>query len=212
MKIIDLSHSISPDIPVYPGTEPPVFITGSSIDEVGFLEKKITMYSHTGTHIDAPAHIINGAKCLDQLSIEHFYGRAFLLNLTPTINQSIGVENLKPHQDLIRNSDFILFNTSWSKFWGSERYFYDYPVLSLEAAEWLSGFQLKGVGLDMISADEPDSQDFPVHKIFLSHDIIIIENLTNLDAISGSRFIFSCFPLKIEKADGSPVRAVAISQ
>ena len=77
MKIIDLTHSISPRMPVYPGTEPPIFIQGCSIDEIGFLEKKITLYSHTGTHIDAPAHLIKGSKTLDQLPVEHFQGRAF---------------------------------------------------------------------------------------------------------------------------------------
>jgi len=76
MKIIDLTHSISPNMPVYPGTEPPVFITGCSIDDISFLEKKITLYSHTGTHMDAPAHLIKGSKTLDLLPIEHFYGKA----------------------------------------------------------------------------------------------------------------------------------------
>ena len=210
MKIIDLSHPISPNMPVYPGAEPPVFITDSHIDDVGFLEKKITIYSHTGTHIDAPAHIINGAKTLDQLSVEHFFGKAFLLNLTTRKKKSIDIDELESHHDSIRNSEFILLNTGWSQLWGSNRYFHDYPILSSEAALWLSNFNLKGVGMDTISADEANSQDFPIHKILLSHHIVIIENLTNLDALTGNHFMFSCFPLKIEQADGSPVRAVAI--
>ena len=82
MKPFDLTHTISPNMPVYPGTEPPVFTTGCSIDETGFLEKKITLFSHTGTHIDAPAHLLKGHKTLDMLPIEHFYGPALLLNFT----------------------------------------------------------------------------------------------------------------------------------
>jgi kynurenine formamidase len=210
MKIIDLTHSISPNMPVYPGTEPPVFITGCSIDDVGFLEKKITMYSHTGTHIDAPAHIFNGAKTLDQFSLEHFFGKTFLLNLRLSKKQPITINDLEPHQDLIKNSDFLLLNTGWSQFWNSKSYFHDYPVLSADAASWLINCDLKGVGSDTISADEFDSQDFPIHNIFLSHDVIIIENLTNLDALAENQFLFSCLPLTIEQADGSPVRAVAI--
>ncbi len=132
MKLIDLTHPISPKMPVYPGMEPPVFITGCSIDDTG-----------------------------------------------------------------------------WSQYWGTEQYFSDYPVLSLEAADWLSRFGLRGFGLDTISADEADSQDFPVHKAFLRNDMIIIENLTNLEKLPCSRFLFSCFPLNFEDADGSPVRAVA---
>ena len=80
-----------------------------------------------------------------------------------------------------------------------------------EAAEWLSGLGLKGVGLDTISADNPDSQTFPVHKALLSNEVVIIENLMNLEKSPDRWFTFSCLPLRFEKADGSPVRAVAIA-
>lgn len=210
MKIVDLSHSIFPNMPVYPGTEPPSFTTACTIDGVGFLEKKITLYSHTGTHIDAPAHIIHGAKTLDQLSTDNFIGTAFPMNLTAINKPIIDISDLEPHQNLIRKSEFILLNTGWSRFWGTESYFAGYPVLSYEAALWLSNFELKGLGVDMISADEAESTDFPIHKIFLGRNIVIIENLTNLRALPGNDFIFSCLPLKIGQADGSPVRAVGI--
>ena len=208
-KIIDLTHAISPDMPVYPGTEPPVFITGCSIDETGFLEKKITLYSHTGTHIDAPAHLIKGAKTLDMLPIEHFHGKAFLLNTSHVQSQTIELAELKPHKATIKQVDFLLINTGWSQYWGAEKYFLNYPVLSIEAADWLGDFKLKGLGLDTISADKVDTQNYPVHKTFLQNDTIIIENLKNLNKLSCNRFVFSCFPLSFEKADGSPVRAVA---
>ncbi len=210
MQIFDLTHTISAHMPVYPGTEPPVFITGCSIDEIGFLEKKITLYSHTGTHMDAPAHLIKGSKTLDQLPVEHFYGKAFLLDLADIETQTIGIKELEPHQDTIEQIEFLMIHTGWSRYWGLERYFSDYHVLSLEAAQWLSRFNLKGVGLDTISADEPDSQDFPVHKALLRNDTIIVENLMNLEKLPCHQFIFSCFPLSFEDADGSPVRAVAM--
>lgn len=91
-------------------------------------------------------------------------------------------------------------------------YFSDYHVLSLEAANWLTQFGLKGLGLDTISADEVEARDLAVHKIFLRNDTVIIENLANLGELPCNRFIFSCFPLNFENADGSPVRAVAIIQ
>ena len=209
MKIIDLTHSISPNMPVYPGTEPPIFLQGRSIDEIGFLEKKITLYSHTGTHIDAPAHLIKGSKTLDQLTIEHFHGKALLLRLDNLRSQTIGIQELEPHQQTLIQVEFVLIHTAWSQFWGTDKYFSDYPVLSLEAADWLSGFDLKGIGFDTISADKTNSQDFPVHKAFLQKDTIIIENMTNLREIPCDQFVFSCFPLSFEDADGSPVRAVA---
>ena len=210
MKLIDLTHSISPKMPVYPGTEPPLFTTGCSIDDNGFLEKKITLYSHTGTHIDAPAHLIKGSNTLNRLSIKHFYGKAFLLNLADIKNRTIGIKELEPHRDTISQAEFLLIYTGWSLYWGNEKYFSNYHVLSSEAADWLSRFGLKGVGFDTISADKADTQNFPVHKAFLQKDTIIVENLTNLEKLPCDHFIFSCFPLKFEDADGSPVRAVAI--
>jgi len=197
-------------MPVYPGTDPPLFFTACSIDDVGFLEKKITMYSHTGTHIDAPAHIIQGAKTLDHLSIDHFIGKASSLNLTSIKKQAIDIPDIEPYQDLLKDSEFILLHTGWDRFWGAEEYFASYPVLSAEAALWLTNFRFKGLGVDTISVDETDSNDFPIHKILLKHDMIIIENLTCLHVLPNNHFMFTCFPLKIEQGDGSPVRATAI--
>jgi kynurenine formamidase len=212
MKLVDLTHPITPNMPVYPGTEPPVFITGCSIEEAGFLEKQITFYSHTGTHIDAPAHLIKDHNTLDMLAIEHFYGPALMLDFYNFKAKTIGVEALEPHRDAIKKVDFLLLRTGWSRHWGSERYFSNYPVLSPEAANWLSSFGIKGFGLDTISADTVDSQDYQVHKALLQKNIIIIENLANLADLPCNQFEFSCFPLSFEDADGSPVRAVAYIQ
>jgi len=209
MRIVDLSHTVSPNMPVYPGTEQPIFITGCSIEEIGFLEKKITMYSHTGTHVDAPAHLIKDASTLDLLAIEHFHGSALMLNFENDKSKTINVSSLEPYEKEIEKIDFLLIHTGWSKYWGTEKYFSDYTVLSLEAANWLSKFQLKGLGLDTISADISETDDYPIHKILLKKNTIIIENLINLLSLPISIFTFSCFPIKFKDADGSPVRAVA---
>jgi len=209
MRIVDLSHTVSPNMPVYPGTEQPIFITGCSIEKIGFLEKKITMYSHTGTHVDAPAHLIKDATTLDLLAIEHFHGSALMLNFENDKSKTINVSSLEPYEKEIEKIDFLLIHTGWSKYWGTEKYFSDYTVLSLEAANWLSKFQLKGLGLDTISADISETDDYPIHKILLKKNTIIIENLINLLSLPISIFTFSCFPIKFEDADGSPVRAVA---
>ena len=197
-------------MPVYPGTEPPVFTTACSFDKTGFLEKKITFYSHTGTHVDAPAHIIPGSKTLNQFPVDHFYGDAFLLHMDHQKKQSIGVDHLERYQDRIQQVDFLLIHTGASKYWGTENYFSHYPVLSLEAATWLSAYALKGVGLDTISADKADTKGFSVHTVLLHSNTIIIENITNLEKIPCDQFVFACFPLSVVDADGSPVRAVAI--
>ena len=143
------------------------------------------------------------------LAIDHFHGPALLLNCDNVSAKTIGVKDLEPYQDRIKEVDFLLLYTGWSQYWGSEKYFTNYPVLSVEAAHWLSNFDLKGLGLDTISADTADSQDYLVHKALLQKEMIIIENLTNLADLPWNQFDFSCFPLNFEDADGSPVRAVA---
>ena len=210
MKFVDLTHPISEDMPVYPGTEQPVITTGCSIEETGFLEKKITFFSHTGTHIDAPAHMLKDHNTLNMLPIEHFYGSALMLDFNDFTPSAIGVKELEPYQTTLKDFDFLLLHTGWSQYWGTEKYFTNYPVLSVEAAHWLSNLDLKGFGSDTISADTADSQDFLVHKALLQKNMIIIENLTNLAELPAPQFELSCFPLNIEAADGSPVRAVAV--
>lgn len=210
MKVVDLSHTISSDMPVYPGTKPPMISNEYSIEHDGFYERKITLYSHTGTHMDAPAHLIKGSDTLEKFSIESFFGQAFVLDVAQINKQIIDITDLETHKETFKNIEFFILHTGWSRFWGRERYFYDYPVLNDEAAEWLHQFHLKGIGLDTISADKAGSKDLPIHKIFLKNHMLIIENLAHLDTIPSKTFLFSCFPLKFEHADGSPIRAVAI--
>ena len=201
MKIIDLTQTLEEGMPVYPGTEPPILAEANTIDRDGFREKKITMYSHTGTHMDAPSHILPGAETLDSLPVETFYGSACVLDLP--------IFNLHAHEEILAASDFVLLRSRWSCHWGTEKYFDSYPVLDEITAKRLLGYRLKGIGVDAISVDPIDSVYLPVHRLLLGTGHVIIENLTNLDLLPADGFEFSCFPLKIRDADGSPVRAVA---
>ena len=209
MRFVDLTHVVKPGMTVFPGTEPPVFETGSSIETDGFEEKKITLFSHTGTHMDAPAHIIPGALTLDQFEVDRFGGRACVVDVSGIETAKVEVGVLEARAEPIQASDFVILHSGWSRLWESEDYFRGFPVLSPEAAEWLVEAGIKGLGIDMISVDEVDSTDFTVHNILLGANLVIIENLTNLELLPDSVFSFYCFPLRIDQADGSPVRAVA---
>lgn len=207
MQVLDLTHFITPSMPVYPGTEPPVIRQAVTVEKEGFAEKWIGMFSHTGTHIDAPAHMVPGASTLDQLPVERFCGRAWVV---PVTAPAIGVDVLAAQEEEIARAEFVLFHTGWAGKWGSPEYFTDFPVLAPEAAAWLAGRGLKGVGFDAISADPVDTVGYGNHLTLFGADLILIENLTGLEPLVGRRFLFSCLPLKLEAADGSPVRAVAI--
>jgi arylformamidase len=210
-KIIDLTHWISDTMPVYPESDLPVVNQIHTIKNHCFAQTKLELLSHHGTHIDAPSHMILGAKSLDQFGLEQFYGKALCINCrTLKTNSKIDLAVLLPYEKQLQQVDFVLLYTGWSTKWGSEAYFSAFPVLDYEACLWLSEFELKGIGLDNISIDCMESTDFQNHHIMLGNNILIIENLTNLNLLQKSTFTFSCLPIKYQNADGSPVRAVAI--
>ena len=80
MKVIDLTHVIKEDMPVYPGTEPPRLEPANTYEKDGFKETRISMFSHTGTHMDPPAHLFPGRITLDQFPPEQFIGRAVVID------------------------------------------------------------------------------------------------------------------------------------
>lgn len=212
MKVIDLSQLIYPEMPVYSKAESPSFQIVSSLKNGGYRLTNYNIYSHTGTHIDFPIHMLNSNSNSDNIPVDYFLGNATIVDYSKskTKNNHISIEDLSPYQKKIEKVDFIIIKTGWSYFWGEDSYYNDYPCLNSNAAEWLTSFDLKGIGIDAISIDRADSNNYPIHKKLLSKNILIIENLTNLDAITNEFFILSVLPLKLKNADGSPVRAVAI--
>ncbi len=212
MKTTDLTHLIENNMPVYPGTEQPSIENIYTHATHGFWEHKLTLFSHIGTHVDAPAHMINGAATLDKMDISQFCGNALVIDCTHKSNNDryICIDDLAEFEEQISSHDFLLLNTGWYKMWESNQYFTAYPTLTPEAASWLTTFDLKGVGIDTISIDQPETRDYPVHNILLETGIILIENLNNLDNIPSTQSLFSCMPLKFVDADGSPVRAFAM--
>jgi len=207
MRIYDLSHTLNNKSPVYPGTGRPQFEPAASIEKDGYRETRLSFYSHLGTHIDAPAHMLEWGKTLDRLPPDTFTGRAFIISLPANILH-IEKDFLLPYEKTLMTVDFVLFNTGWSKFWGTPGYFEGFPTLTDEAAEWLLHFPLKGIGTDAISVDPVESISYVNHFKFLNRGMILIENLKFSQELHEDTGDFSCFPLPFENADGSPVRAI----
>ena len=210
MKLIDLSHPLFDSMPVYPGSESPVFETVAKVRHEGYAEKRITLLSHTGTHLDAPSHILSRCLSVDRLPVDRFAGPASVLNFSSHSGQSIEIDDLLPYRYLVESSDFVLIHTGWSRHWGYASYYSGYPVLSGNAADWICGFGLKGLGVDAISVDTPGACGFPVHHRLLEHQMILVENLNRLQDLPQSGLTFFAMPLRIQDGDGSPVRAIAM--
>jgi kynurenine formamidase len=212
LQVIDLSHTAAHDMPVYPETEPPRFRKACTIAQHGLAETELTFFSHVGTHIDGPAHILPEGPTLDTLPTERFIGPGCVLDVANPERKTIEVDHLKADEERIAQAQFVLLHTGWSRYWRRAEYFEGFPTLSVDAAHWLAAFPLKGIGIDAISADGVDTEGFPVHKVFLEEGIVIVENLTGLERLATRVFEFICLPLKFEEADGAPTRAVAVCQ
>lgn len=206
MRVYELTHTIRNDMPVYPGTEQPRLTTACTIEQCGYRETLLHMYSHTGTHMDAPAHMLLHGATLDGYSPEKFTGTAVVVDCRG--QQDITLPLLRQYD--LTGVDFVLFCTGWDKKWGTEDYFRGFPCLTAEAAAWLAAQPLKGVGEDTISLDPCDSADFPNHMALLGADFVNTENLTGLEPLLGRRFTFVTLPLKFENADGCSCRAIAM--
>jgi kynurenine formamidase len=208
MPIIDLTHPIHPGMPVYPGDDAPTITTLATIACQGYLARGLTLTTHTGTHLDAPAHLIPGGKTLDQFPISHFQGTAQVVDCRAVAGE-ITLAHLAP-LDRLRQAQFILILTGWDRFWGQAAYFTGYPVLSREAALWLAQLPINGIGVDTISIDPAAATLLPNHHAFLERDQVIIENLTQLATIPGGACQLYCLPLAITAADGAPARVAAV--
>jgi arylformamidase len=206
--IIDLSHFIETGMPVYPGTRAPEIYEACSINKHGFKESCMNILTHTGTHIDVPAHIFADGKSVETYECDKFYGKAVIINCTKLsrIDEDLIVKTYDPD----KKTDFLLFYTGWSVYWGDEKYYENFPLLTPDAIKYICQLSLKGIGIDAISFDATGSDKLSNHKKLLEKEIILLENLCNLDQLIGKNFILSCLPMKIKGSDGSPVRACAI--
>lgn len=203
---IELTHRMEEEMPVYPGTEKPVFDKSFTIEKNGFAETQVRMFSHTGTHMDAPAHMVLGGKTLDEYPVEHFIGEAYILDMTAGI-PSLG--DLEADAELIKKSDFIIMKTGWSEKWGTESYFNDFPVLTEELLDYLLQFDIRGFGVDAISVDPVSTTTFDNHMKMFAKECTIVENLKNLESIPQKNFRIIMLPLLTKDSDGFSARVVA---
>lgn len=208
MTVFELTHTIRNQMPVYPGTEPPQLTTACTIAQCGYQETLLHMYSHVGTHMDAPAHMIPGGATLDSYPAERFLGRAYVLDCRG--REEIGLPLLLAHRQELAEAEFLLLCTGWDRYWGSDDYYRGFPCLTEEAARHVAGLGLKGVGEDCISLDPCHTQDYPIHHILLGAGLVNTENLRGLEQLAGRHCQFLTMPLKYHNADGCSCRAAAI--
>ena len=215
MKVIDLTLGISSIIKVFPGSPQPSFIKWSKFDIHGYDSEVMFLSTHTGTHMDAPSHFISGTATIDEIKVNRFVcNNALLLKIEKESNQTINRNDIiggeKYDGEEIKENDTIVFFTGWERQIQKDNYISDNPGLSTDAAKYLAEKKVNAVAIDGPSIDPGIENSFKAHKILLSNDILIIENLCNLEKFNSRRFTLIITPLKLIGVSGSPVRAIGI--
>lgn len=178
----------------------------------GYNTTNLTLYSHAGTHMDAPLHFLDGGATIDQWDLQRCIGPALVVDLShKEPNSLITVADLAPVAEQIAPGSRILLRTDWDAHAELPDYRTHFPRISRELAYWLvaQGVWLVGVQTPSVAslADREELRD--VHQILLRGQIVIVECLAHLNQLP-PQVTFIALPLKVQAGDGSPVRAVAI--
>jgi len=206
MRIYDISLTISPEIPIWPG-DPLIVLERIATIEAGseINLTRLEMCAHSGTHVDAPFHFINGALTVDQLSLKVLSGRAYVLNLPDC---DLITTKVLESADIPPRTRRLLFKTRNSSYWSSRGNVFqeNYVGLGKDGAQWLVDRGVKLVGIDYLSI-APYSDTRATHEILLKAGVIVLEGL-DLSKVSQGRYTLHCLPLKLAGADGAPARAI----
>lgn len=202
MKILDLTHSFTDKMPVYPGDPQPSLKQVAYLDKDGYNDHLLNTVIHVGTHMDAPLHMIKNGKKMDEIDPNVFFGKGVLIDAKSKSKVDITLlDGIK-----IEDNSIVLIYTGYGEKYRTQAYFENYPTITEDFARQMVNLHVKIVGMDFLSPDQPP---FPTHKILLGHEILIIENLTNLDKLLGiNKFEVIALPAKLH-ADAAPVRVIA---
>ena len=235
-RIIDITVPISHSTPIFPGDPEPSIESACTIEKDGCAVSRLSLGSHTGTHVDAPSHILKNGLAVDNLNLENLMGWVAVLDfsqingaLTNSIldktfndlkiskNISILLLKTKPSFEKEKSSKTPGFHAGESekREESDKRSETEEPTensvhLDSGAADWIVRNGFKTVGIDNLSVDSLSSENLPAHHILLSNNVNIVECL-DLSLVKEGIYFFLCLPLKIEGCDGAPARALLIS-
>lgn len=209
LKIIDLTSSYSPAIAGFSSD------VAKTVQQNGWNASNLHIYSHAGTHMDAPYHFEVTDERIDEIPVERFISKAHVVSVEIyQSKQLITVADFSAIDKLIKPGESIIIKTGWSNYLGTDKYRNELPRISKEAAEWLVERKV-----NMLAVEPPsvaDVNNLPevtlIHQILLSGNIIIVEGICNTSALTNNTVQLIALPLKILKGDGAPARVIAIQE
>ncbi|TGC11361.1 cyclase family protein [Methanolobus halotolerans] len=213
-KIIDISVGISSDTCVYPGDPETLIESVYSIRGDGYAVSRVSFGTHTGTHVDAPSHIIDGGPNIDNIPIESFVDGALVLDLS-FVSTDISLDDLVLAFAGFEGYDasdvrVLLIKThEYAHEDPDETPFTAQRCLQSDAGSWIMEHGFRAVGVDTLSVDV--SQSLNNHRLFLENGVIIVENL-DLSGVEPGLYDFICLPLKLHGCEAAPARVVLVEK
>jgi len=207
MKIIDISWPISPDMTSYKDRHVVSIEPTKTFDADGAREAKLTLGSHTGTHIDSPSHFLARGDTVDRIPLEQLVGPCIVIDMTE-IDGAITADDLDDYE--IEEGDIVLLKTKNSRCNPTEPFDTNFVYLDHSGAQYLAERGVAAVGIDYLGI-ERDQPGHETHKTLMLADIAIIEGLRLAHAHEGEYILF-CLPLALPGFDAAPARAILIDE
>ena len=219
-RFVDLTHTLSSEIPSWSGTcgfQMEVMKDYGKDSGIQFRTHTINLEAGIGTHMDAPSHCIQEGLTIDELSLEDLIAPCILLDVSDKSHDAYSL----PSKDIlefeekhgkIEESSFIIVHMGWDRFWKNPEAYrnnYHFPCISQEAAELFLERGVKGLGIDTLSPDRPES-GYPVHQLLLSSGKYIVENVANTHLLPPKGAYTLALPIKVKEATEAPIRLVAM--
>ncbi len=224
-KIVDLTHSIHPNIPIWPGDPATEFATVSQIEPEGYFLRKFSMGEHSGTHMNAPNSFYSGGASIDSYLPQSLVMPAIAIDIrdkslvNPDYSLTIDdVLNWEHQHQFIEPGNMIILYTGWQEKWDNEGDFFNrddrgichFPGFSKSVTEFLLKERLiAGVGTDTHGVEPGQDESFDVNKLVLKEQRVVLENLANLDRLPAANITLVIGMLRLLGGSGSPVSVLA---
>jgi arylformamidase len=207
--IIDLTYPITDGMPVFPGDPTVEFERVAIIHEGGYNITRVSLGTHTGTHVDAPCHALHDDRGVDSIPLDSLIGWAEVLDLGDLAPGSEVISaDLDKFAARVTDGARLLLKTGWGKLWGTPEFYTDFPGISEGGAAWLLARKVRLLGIEQPSVHPKLHRE--VHKALLASSMAIIETVANLHEITSDRVYLAALPIKLAGLDGAPTRVVAI--
>ncbi len=208
-QLLDLSLDIYHGAPNFPMDPKPGVIPHSTTSTLGYNMTQLVIATHQATHMDAPYHFLDEGLTVERVSLSACMGPAILADLSHKgPRQPIDIADLAPLAARIVPGARLILRTGWDSVLPEQRYFTDFPFVTLDLAKWLVGRGVTLLGMDMPTPNPTDWKE--VHLILLGAGMVIVEGLCHLERVGAGPFWFCALPLRIRGRDGSPVRAIGV--